>query len=255
MNRSKIKALIVDDETDGRNVLKKLLESFCPEIEVIAEASNIQQAYELIHDTNPEVVFLDIQMPGGNGFELLKKLVNISFEVVFVTSYDQYAIEAIKFSALDYLLKPIEVQELRKAVDRINLVIDKKNSRQLQFVNVIDYVENRSIDKKIIVHHHDKVILLALSDITHMEGERNYTLIYTADKSKYTSSKNLGEFEEMLENYPMFFRIGKSCICNLNHISNYTKGEPCIVNIANHFQIEISRRKKQEFLQKMKEGE
>lgn len=252
MNRKKITALIVDDEADGREVLKKLLEKFCPIIDIKGETYNIQHAYELIHEIKPDVVFLDIQMPGGNGFDLLKKLSSISFEVVFVTSYDQYAIEAIKFSALDYLLKPIEVQELQKAVDRIQSTIDKKNARQLQFVNVIEHVENTGIDKKIIVHHHDKVILLPLSDITFLEGERNYTLIHTVDGNKYTSSKNLGEFEEMFEPYQIFFRISKKYICNINHISSYTKGEPCVVNIGNDHQLEISRRKKQEFLNKIK---
>ena len=246
-------ALIVDDEADSRSVLKKLLKKFCPQIILLGEADNVDTAYEIIIDKKPHVVFLDIQMPRSSGFSLLKKFSEIPFEIIFVTSYNKYAIEAIKFSALDYLLKPVEVEDLHKAVKRIETTVGKKQMNQHQIVNVITHTENKEVEKKIAVHHNDIVKLLPLGEITHMEADRNYTFIHTLKGDKYTSSKNLGEFEEMLEDYRQFLRIGKNCIANLNHISNYSKGEPCILTIIGSHMFEISRRKKQEVLDRMKE--
>jgi two-component system LytT family response regulator len=243
-----ITAIIVDDEADNRSVLRNLLKMFCPNIKVTAEASNIVAAYDLIMEQNPKVVFLDIQMPGGYGFNLLKKFKELPFEVIFVTGYDKYALEAIKLSAIDYLMKPIEVADLQEAVKRLEKSVKSKDLMQ-QLENVEYNLE--AVEKKIIIHTNDKVLFLPLKDITHFDGERNYTNIYTNDK-KYTSSKNLGEYEEMIESNKQFYRIGKSCIVNLNCITNYSKGEPCMLTVNEKFTYEISRRKKQELLEKLK---
>ena len=248
-----ITAILVDDEDDSRSVLKKLLNKFCPNVICLAEAANVETAYEIIIDKKPQAVFLDIQMPKANGFELLKKFTIIPFEIIFVTSYDKYAIEAIRFSALDYLLKPMEVNDLQHAVKRLETALDKKQMRQQQVVNVITHMENNEVEKKIAVHHNDNVKLLPLSIITHFEGDSNYTFIHTSANEKFTSSKNLREFEDMLESYEQFLRIGKSCIANLNHVTDYSKGEPCMLTIADKYEFEISRRKKQEVLEWLKE--
>jgi two-component system LytT family response regulator len=248
----KLNAIIIDDETDSRSVLKKLLQKFCPVVNVIDEASGVEAAYEKIISLKPEVVFLDIQMPGGDGFSLLKKFTQIPFEVVFVTSYDKYAIEAIKFSALDYLLKPIEVNDLIQAVKKLEDKHLKKDLRQQQLVNVIFNIENSGLEKRLTVHYNDAVKLLSLAEISHLEAERNYTTIYTVKKEKFNSSKNLGEFDEMLAPYHEFLRINKSCIININSINNYSKGEPCMLTLNGGQSFEISRRKKQEFLERVK---
>jgi two-component system, LytTR family, response regulator len=243
-----IKAILVDDEADNRSVLRNLLKMFCPNIKVMAEASNIDTAYDLIIEQSPQVVFLDIQMPGGYGFNLLKKFKELPFEVIFVTGYDKYALEAIKLSAIHYLMKPVEVADLQEAVKRL-----EKNVKSKYLVQQLENVEYNldAVEKKIIIHTNDKVLFLPLKDITHFEGERNYTNIYTSDK-KYISSKNLGEYEEMIEWNKQFYRIGKSCIVNLNCITNYSKGEPCMLTVNEKFTYEISRRKKQELLEKLK---
>jgi len=246
----KIDAIIVDDEADSRSVLQKLLTNFCPSINVVAEAADIQKGFELINSLKPSVVFLDIQMPGGNGFMLLKKFEKIFFDTVFVTSYDKYALEAIKLSALHYLLKPIEVKDLLEAVDRIEKNAYKKQVINSQIANAIGNSEG--IQKKITIHMQDKVLFLSLHEITHLESERNYTVIFTTNGKKYTSSKNLGEYEEMFKEQEVFYRINKSCIVNLNHISNYTKDEPCILTINGKNKQEVSRRKKQELLELLK---
>jgi two-component system LytT family response regulator len=247
-----LKALIVDDEPDSRSVLSSLITEFCPKIRICAEAPGAQQAYDLVIAHKPDVVFLDIQMPGGNGFSFLKKFNDIPFEVIFVTSYDKYAIEAIRFSALDYLLKPVEVERLIQSAQRLEHSVAKKQGQHRQIVNLITHMENKGIEKKIALHRNDLVSFVPLGEITYLEGERNYTCIHTLDHSKYTSSRNLGEFEEILESYPQFLRISKSCIANLNHVSSYSKGEPCMLFIAGENGFEISRRKKQELIERLK---
>jgi two-component system, LytTR family, response regulator len=246
-----IKAILIDDEPDSLSVLSKLLTQFCPEVEICGTAGDCEQAYQLALSSKPDVVFLDIQMPGGNGFSLIRKFTAVPFEVIFVTSYDKYAIEAIRFSALDYLLKPVEVLELTAAIARLQAVLHSRQNRNLQFRNMLDNYEGGESRKKITVHHKDEVRFLALNEITHLEAERNYTFIYTAS-GKYTSSKNLGEFEEMFEDYQEFMRISKSCIVNLDHVSKYLKGEPCMLTVGEKYSFEISRRKKKELLDRLK---
>jgi len=247
-----ISALIVDDEPDSRSVLKRLLKSFCPEINVIGEAGNVTKAYELIMEHKPKVVFLDIQMPGGNGFSLLKKFEEVPFDVVFVTSYDKYALEAIRLSALYYLMKPVEVDDLKEAVERVKRNAIKNGNQRDKLVNLLFNLDGAGLERRMAIHYNDRVKLLQLADITHFEGERNYTTIHTVDKEKYKSAKNLGSFEETLEGYPQFFRVSKACMINLNYVTNYSKGEPCVLTVANEFSYEISRRKKQEFLDRLK---
>lgn len=246
-----LKVLLVDDEADSRSVLKTLLTEFCPQVTVCGEASNIDTAYELILHHKPQAVFLDIQMPGGNGFALLKKFTEIPFDVVFLTSYDHYAIEAIRFSALDYLLKPIEVEQLKIAVAALERSVQKKQSYSRQVVNVIRHLESNGLEKKVVVHHNDMVVFVPIDEISYLCGERNYTVIRTVKDEKYTSSKNLGEYEEMFSNYTQFYRIGKNCIANLNHVSSYSKGDPCLLFIGNE-SFEISRRKKQGVIERLR---
>jgi two-component system LytT family response regulator len=246
----KIRTILVDDEADSRGVLRNLIGNYCANIELVGEASNIETAYDLINDLKPDLVLLDIQMPGGNGFSLLKKFKEIPFKVIFITGYDQYALEAIKFSALHYLLKPVEVSDLVEAISRAERsILSKENNAEL-IRNAINNIEN--VEKKIAIHLRDQVHLLGLSTITHFEGASNYTTIYSVDNKKYSSSKNLGEYEELLENNSSFLRISKSIIINVNHIKNYSKGDQCEIELPNGIIVEVSRRKKQEMLEKLK---
>lgn len=245
-----LKVVIVDDEPDSINVLKKLLANFCPQIKVLAEATNITEGYEIINEHTPDAVFLDIQMPGGNGFELLSKFSQINFEIIFVTSYDKYAIDAIRLSALHYLLKPVETDDLQEAVKRIEKKIHGRETQLLQVSNAISNING--INKKITLHTGDTVTFVDLDEITHLESDRNYTIVYIKSGKKYISSKNLGEYEEILKEHPRFYRINKSCLVNVNHITNYSKDEPCILTIDNLHMQEVSRRKKQEMTRLLK---
>lgn len=243
------KAIIVDDEAHSRSVLKNLLVKFCPSINLVAEADNANTAFDLINKHEPDVVFLDIQMPGGNGFSLLKKFKDIYFDVVFATSYDKYAIEAIKLSALHYLLKPIEVEDLQEAVKRLERNADSKEINEKLIANAINNSEEKvEIEKKITVHTKDQVIFLSLNEITHFEADVNYTFIYTKENVKYTSAKTIGDYENLLKEYDAFYRISKSCLINVNYVRDYSKGETCILTLANKHTYEVSRRRKQDLL-------
>src|SRR3990167_4315882 len=162
---SKLTAIIVDDEKSSREVLTNLIESFFKEIELLGEAENVDDAFKLIHTKKPQLVFLDIQMPRQSGFNLLKKFEELPFEVIFVTSYDQYAINAIKFSALDYLLKPVEVKDLKETISRAKKSIALKTKSNVQIVNLLRNLEIDAKGKQIAVHAGEKVKLLNEKDI------------------------------------------------------------------------------------------
>lgn len=247
-----INALIVDDEKSSRSVLSELLKEFCPDVFIAGEAASAEIAYEFIIKTPVDLVFLDIQMPTGNGFTLLQKFVELPFDVVFVTSYDQYAINAIKFSALDYLLKPVAIDLLKDAVAK---AIDRKAKRsrtQPQVVNLLQLVNADVIEKKIALHQNDNVVFVKIGDILYIEGESNYTSIKISSNETYTSSKTLKEFEEYLKSFDFFVRIHKEVIINVHHIAKYSKGDPFIIEMIDKKEFEASRRRKTEVLAMLK---
>ncbi len=249
---NKIKSILVDDESHGRVVMKELLAKFCPEVEVIGEAESAQDGHALILEKKPELVFLDIQMPGGTGFEMLKKFNKIDFDVIFVTSYDHYAITAIKFSAVDYLLKPVEIADLKNSIRKVVANREKKESTSGWVINLLNNLEESTTEKKFAVHHKDKVKLLNLSDVVCLEAESNYTTVFTSDNAKYTPARTLKDFEDFLAPHKNFIRINKSVIVNLDHVTGYSKGEPCMIYLKNGKEYEISRRKKAEMNERMK---
>ncbi|HET6991300.1 MAG TPA: response regulator [Bacteroidia bacterium] len=248
----KIKTVLVDDEAGSREVLFSLLEKYFPEIEVVGQASNVEEAFHLLNKLNPQLIFLDIQMPKASGFDLLKKFEHISFEIVFVTSFDKYAINAIKFSALDYLLKPVELGDLKLAIDKVVRSISIKANSGIQVINLLHNLESDLIDRKIAVHAGEKVKLLSELNIVYVEGEGRYCHLTMIDKEVYTTAKNLKEFEEYFESTNNFVRITKDIIINIRHIRNYSKGEPCIIEMINGKSFDVARRKKTEVLEKLK---
>ncbi len=249
---NKITAIIVDDEKNGREVLSTLLKNFFPEVELLGEAEEVESAYKLINSKHPQLVFLDIQMPRQSGFSLLKKYEEIPFEVVFVTSYDQYAINAIKFSALDYLLKPVEVKDLREAITKARKSISQKTNSNVQFINLLKSIDSQTKERKVAVHVGDNVKLISEANIISLESDGSYCIITTTTNEKYTTSKYLKDFEEYLGNDSDIIRIHKSCMINVQHIKVYSKGEPCIIEMINGQTFEIARRKKSEILERLK---
>jgi two-component system LytT family response regulator len=239
---------LVDDENSGLYVLCELLGKHCPDIEIVAQARNIEVAHEEIVKHKPDLVFLDIKMPGGSGFDLLRKFKEIDFDVIFVTSYDKYAINAIKFSPLDYLLKPVDVKELLASVEKVRKRKAQKEAPREWVLNLLDNLEGTSPDKNIAVHHQDKVKLLKLSDMVCFEAEGNYTHIFTSDGQKYTSARVLRDFEEFVSTRENFIRITRKVIVNLDYVTEYSKGEPYILFMKNGKEYELGRRKRTELM-------
>ena len=249
---TKIKCILVDDEAHGRIVLRELLTRFCPGVEIMDEADNIVDAFDKISKLAPDLVLLDIQMPGGSGFDLLRKFEKINFDIIFVTSYDKYAINAIKFSPLDYLLKPVDINELKESIAKVEARKKSKSSTgewMLQLVNNMDSIPS---EKKVALHHRDKVRLVKFSEIVCLEAESNYTHVHTNDAQKYTPARVLKDFEEFFMGLDNFFRISKSVIVNIDYIKDYSKGEPCVLSLKNGKEYEIGRRKKSELMERVR---
>jgi two-component system, LytTR family, response regulator len=249
---NRITAILVDDERHSREVLRDLLENFFKEIELVGEAENVEDAYKLVKAKKPQLVFLDIQMPKQSGFNLLKKFEEVPFDVIFVTSYDQHAIMAIKFSALDYLLKPVEVKDLRDAVAKAKKSIINKNKNGMQIVNLLRTTDPDIKDRKIAVHVNENVKLLTPNNILYIESDGRYSVITTKENGRFTTAKNLKEFEDYLGNNSELIRIHRSCMINVNHIKAYGKKEPYFIEMLNGKLFEIARRKKGEILERVK---
>lgn len=247
-----LNAVIVDDEHKNRQVLTHLLQTHCINVNVVGEADNVEEAFLEISDKKPHLVFLDIQMPLGNGFQLLEKFTPIFFDTIFVTSYDQYAITAIKFSALDYLLKPIDVQELKTAVDKATHKIEKENNFQLLYQNLLNNLKAEVKEKTMAIHNRANVILIQMSKVLYMEADSNYSFIYMQDGSNHHTAKTMKEIEEFTSDMPVFVRINRAVIVNTGYCSHYQKGDPYIVVLNNGKSFEISRRKRPEVLDKLK---
>ena len=241
-----IRTMLIDDEPSNRDVLRKLLTRFCPEVEIVGEAGNAHDGYELIHQLKPDLVFLDIQMPQGNAFGMLNKFSTIDFKIVFVTSFDQYAIRAIKFSALDYLLKPVEVEELVSAVHRAKSTMIKLENQTSQVVHLLNNAKEVELEKSLAIHDKGKVRFIRIGEIAFMESDVNYAIIHLQNGEKIITSRILKELEEVLEDVRLFLRINKSCVVNVNCVAHYSKKEPYTLTLKGGQEFEISRRKKHE---------
>ncbi|MCD6066527.1 MAG: two component transcriptional regulator, LytTR family [Bacteroidetes bacterium] len=246
-----ISAILVDDERDSRIVLKDLLEHFFPEVNLVGEADNVENAFKLINEKHPQLVFLDIQMPRQSGFNLLKKFEEVPFEVIFVTSYDQYAINAIKFSALDYLLKPVEVKDLKEAIAKARKSIDLKTKSNVQIINLLKSIDTAN-EKRVVVYAGDHVRLLNETAISYIESDGAYCIITTDTGDRFTIAKYLKDFEEYLGDRSPLLRIHKRWMINVHHIKGYSIGDPCVVEMLNGKKFEIARRKKVEILERIK---
>lgn len=233
----------MDDEESARDVLQNLLVRFCPEVELIAKCENVLQAVDVVKKEKPDLVFLDIEMPNYAGYELVNFFDTVTFDIIFVTAYDQYAILAFEIAAIDYLLKPIDIDRLKLAVKRVKP--QRNTSEQAQRLALLgNTLETKQI-KNIIVHDKGQQHLVALEDIIAIEALESYCTIYTHNK-KHTVSKNLKHFETLLMPAPIFFRVHKSWIINRNCIKHYSKSDLSIT-LNNGIIAKLSKYKKAEF--------
>jgi two-component system, LytTR family, response regulator len=244
-----IKVLIVDDEKNSCEALRLLLERSCPEVEVIALAYSGSEALHKIQSLHPQLVFLDIEMPNMNGFQLLEQLQKIDFELIFTTSYDQYAIKAFKFSAIDYLLKPVDREELEKAIQKVVKKIDNNIHQQLDIL--LQRINQPSAPaQKIALPTMQGLELVSLNSIISCSANNNYTEFFLADKKKILVSRTLKEMEELLEGCS-FLRVHHSHIVNLNAITRYVKGEGGYLIMSDGSTVDVSRSRKELLLQKL----
>lgn len=244
-----INCIIVDDELKSRESLKILLQDFCNDVTVLALCENVNEAMEAIRKHKPDVVFLDIQLQRETGFDLLARIQEINFEIIFTTAYSEYAIKAFKFSAIDYLLKPIDIEELKRAVSKVEKRKgDTITSRLQELMNNLR--SSSSENYKLALPTANGVIFIRMQDILYCEASSNYTDITLSDGKKYTVSRTLREYEELLEGHN-FYRIHHSYLINLNAIKKYVRGDGGYVVMSNDKSLDVSKRKKEGFLSRI----
>ncbi len=246
-----IRAVIVEDEMHSRESLKNLLRDFCPEVEVCGAAGSVEEALPLIRATSPELLFLDIELQNGTGFDLLRRLPDMDFEVIFTTAFEQYAIQAIKFSSLDYLLKPIDIDELQEAVAKARQKQDKQHSKA-QLEVLLASLEGRrpGASSRICLATAEGLEFLQVDDILYCEANGSYTTFHLRGSRKAVVSKNLREYEKLLEEHP-FMRVHNSYLVNLREVQRYVRAEGGYILMKNNAQVSISPKKREEFLQRM----
>lgn len=239
-----IKAIIVDDEKHAIITLEHLLKKF-DEVEILTTIQDSSKAKEIILEKKPDLLFLDIEMPNLNGFDLLAQFPSLDFKVVFTTAYDQYAIKALKINALDYLLKPIDQEELRIALDKF--LNDQLFTSNEQIAHLSQF-KNNQMSETLALSTSKGLIFIKIKDVMYFEADGSYTHVIMSSGDKHLVSKSLTNFEEVLTDNPMFFRSHKSNLVNLNFIKQYIRGEGGELIMVNDKSIVLSRNKKQEFL-------
>lgn len=234
-----INAIIVDDERKARQTLSLLLDMYCKDVSILAEFDNIQAAEDFLKQVKPDLLFLDVEMPDGTGLELANKLPDLSGKIIFITAHPHYAVKAIKVEAFDYLLKPVDIQELQNTIKRFR---DKQNQLKIA-------TRQGQTEPRLAIPTKQGILYIKQHEIVRIEASGSYAFIYT-DTVKHLVSKNLSELTELL-NEELFFRIHNSHIVNLKKIKNFIKGDNYSIIMQDDSKVDVSRRKKDEFLKLM----
>jgi two-component system LytT family response regulator len=241
-----LKCIIVDDEKKSRESLQILVNDFCDNSKVVALCQSVAEAIQAIDEHKPHVVFLDIQMQGETGFDLLDQLKKVDFEIIFTTAYSEYAIKAFKFAAIDYLLKPIDIEELKRALSKVEKKVNGNFSTRLEeLVQNLKGTNNHRF--KLALPSSEGLVFVKVQEIIHCEASGNYTNIFMDNGKKHVVSRTLKEYEDMLVDQD-FFRIHNSYLINLNAIKKYVRGEGGYVVMNNDQSLDVSKRKKESFL-------
>jgi two-component system, LytTR family, response regulator len=243
-----MKAVIVEDEMHSRETLRNLIEEFCLDVEVAGMAGSVKDAVELIRQVKPQVVFLDIELQVGSGFDVLAQVSDLSFDVIFTTAYEHYAIRAIKFSSLDYLLKPIDLEELQQAIAKARTHQNEFSQRQ-QLDVLLANMAGKGM-KKICLATADRLEFVKVEEIVMCEASGSYTQVYLKDNKKILVSKNLKEYETLLAD-ENFMRVHNSFLINLNEVKQFVKSEGGYILMNNNQQVSVSPKKRDEFFTRM----
>lgn len=242
-----MKAILIDDEKHNLENLEALLQTYCPHVQVAATAMNAADGKTAILQHHPDLVFLDIQMPGKSGFDLLRELSQYNFEVIFITAYDQYAIQAIKFAAVDYLLKPVNIEELQDAVSRA-LVNNRQKKQNLQLENLIQLLQQQKEAHRIALTTLRETRFIPTTEIIRCESSNNYSIFYLANGEKLTVSKPIYEYEELLKSYG-FIRCHQSHLINKQYVKSWVKEDGHYLLFENGTQVPVSRNRKEQVMQ------
>jgi two-component system LytT family response regulator len=242
-----MKVILVDDELVANESLELIIQEYLPDIDIIGTARSAAEARKLITFHKPDLIFLDIEMPGEDGFDFLKSHNNIDFQIIFITAYNQYAIQAFKFSAIDYLLKPVKIPELIDAVNRAKNII---NLRQIpDFRALLENIQSQK-PVKIVLNTTESREYINISDIIHIEGDVNYSKFYLQEKRVIMVSKTLKVFEEMLSGHG-FYRSHKSSLVNLKYVKKIITRDGLCIEMADGYQTKLALQLKEEFIQIM----
>jgi two-component system LytT family response regulator len=248
-----MRTILVDDEPDGVRTLRKLLELNCPEVEIAATCSSAKAAREKLEEIRPDLVFLDVRMPGKSGLDMLAELSVRDFEVIFVTAHNEYMLQALQFSAVDYLMKPVDEDRLVEAVERVRkrLKLEKNTAQAEALIYNIDKA-GFPLEMRLCLPTQKGFNIVKLEDILYCEAKRSYTIFRFANNKPIMISKPLFDYDKLLTE-TVFLRVHKSFLINLLHVKEYVRGEGGSVIMSDGTEIEVSRRKKEQFLSKVKE--
>lgn len=244
-----INCILIDDEVHNLENLEWLLTKNCPQVNIVAKANSAKEGIELINLHQPNLVFLDIEMPHKNGFSMLESMENINFEVIFVTAYNQYALKAIKFCALDYLMKPVAIDELKDAIVRVEEIITHKTENQKLKV-LVDNFNHQHQPKKIALPTSDELFFVAIDEIIRCKSENNYTVFYLTNGNTILVSKTLKEWDDLLSPHH-FIRTHQSHLINSIHVSSYVKKDGGYMLMNDESTVVVSRNRKDEILQQL----
>ncbi|MDO5977955.1 LytR/AlgR family response regulator transcription factor [Flavivirga spongiicola] len=237
-----IRAILVDDEKGALETLSGMLSLFCKEVQVLGKAASANEARDLIKKYHPDLVFLDIRMPFENGFDLLESIDRHTFHVIFTTAYNNYALKAIKFSVLDYLLKPIDVEELQRAVSKVSKIAVNKEQYSVFKAHQLNHEH-----EQILLPYKNGFQVVNYHEILRFEGERNYTYVYFLNGKRLLVAKTLKEYEELLKDYG-FFRVHQSNIVNMKCVKGYINGRGGKIQLIDNTEVDLARSRKKEFL-------
>jgi two-component system LytT family response regulator len=241
-----VRTVIIDDENHVRETIGRLLAMHCPQVKVVGAADGVESGLKIIRNLHPHLVLLDIRMDDGTGFDLLHKFETIDFKVIFITAYEKYAVQAFKFAAIDFLLKPVNPEELAEAVKRAEFLVQEHLQSQLQTLE-----ENLKTDirqkKKVVLKTLENIYLVDLQNITHFESDGCYTYVHTTTGDRILISKTLREFDDMLIDSG-FYRVHKSYLINLSQINRFEKHEGGYIILNNDCKIPVASRKREELL-------
>ncbi len=244
------KVVIIDDENRTRELIAKMIDSFGFDVIAIPEGKNVKSGIEAIEKHQPDIVFLDIQMPDGTGFDVLASIPNKNFEVIFITAHEEFAIKAIKFSALDYLLKPVDLSELKASLEKALEKLETKNKVEDEQFDVLHNNMKPNEKKRLVLKTQESVHVVELDQIIRCESDRNYTSFYLIDNKRILVSKTLKEYEMLLSGHN-FLRVQQSHLVNLNYIDRYDKKDGGAVVMKDGSEVPLSPAKREVFFQRL----